>query len=61
MSICLAHIRQQTSNVLMRSLVIWDHTVFTCHPTEVILVPLSPAYCWYLVLIYRPRKDERLS
>ena len=29
-----------TSNALVRSLVIWDHTVFTCHPTEVILTPL---------------------
>jgi len=27
------------SNALVRSLVIWDHSVI-CHPTEVILMPL---------------------
>jgi len=30
----------------------------TCHPTEVILTPLPTALP---VIIYRPRKDERLS
>jgi len=34
-----------------------SHSV-TCHPTEVILTPLLQHVP---VLIYRPRKDERLS
>jgi len=29
-----------TSNALVRSLVIWDHTVLPATPTEVILTPL---------------------
>jgi len=48
-----------TSNALVRSLVIWDHTVNTWHPTEVILTPLPKHKM--PVLICRPWKDERLS
>jgi len=39
----------------VRSLVIWDHIgSVTCHPTEVILTPLPPAYCRYSFI--DPRK-----
>jgi len=46
-----------TSNVPVRSLVIWDHSV-TCHPTEAIHTPYPGMLP---VLIYQPQKDERLS
>jgi len=47
-----------TSNVLVRSLVIWDHTVLPATRQRW----FSRLYPGTLpVLIYRPRKDERLS
>jgi len=46
-SICIAHLRYQTSNALVRPLVVWDHTVLPATRQEVILTLLPPAYCRY--------------
>jgi len=46
-----------TSNALVRKLVIWDHTVLPA-TRQVILTPLPDMM---LILIYRSWKDERLS
>jgi len=44
-SIYIAHIRQQTSNALVRPLVIWDHTYLP--PDNGDSHAITPAYCRY--------------
>jgi len=39
---------------------IWDHTVYTCHPTRVNAPRLNPSQTGQYS-IYLPRRDERLS